>query len=148
MVKSICLLGLGYKNGKISGSMLFIKHSSIHIHCYSFFDSWEESIAFSLPSYPYKTLWNYGMGNLRLSLNTHRSRNRGKNEWIFKSCTDRNNGNGDMELFNIILFFSFPQELISLSSVNTAELICLGNSKDLGMLTWLSNHIFPKSLLW
>lgn len=53
-----------------------------------------------------------------------------------------------MQLFNIKTFFEFLKYLISLSSINMNELICLGNSKDLGMFTWCSDHVFPKMSLF
>lgn len=49
-----------------------------------------------------------------------------------------------MQLSNIKTFFSFPTYLASLNSINTVELMCLGNSKDLRMFTWFSNHLSLK----
>lgn len=95
------------------------------------------------------TKYNYcgsrRMGNLRLSLDTHRSRNRGEKEWIFlRAALIETKEPGGMELLIIKIFFLFPKYLASLSFINTTKLVCHGNSKDLGIFTWFSYHLSPK----
>lgn len=79
---SICLLCLSYKNCKISGSMFFIKHFSIHIHSIPSLTPGKSPLLFLFPYIltKHNSCGRRRMGNLRFSLNTHRSRNRGDRE--------------------------------------------------------------------
>lgn len=84
-------------------------------------------------------MWESENGEFKASLSRDQEVGEKENEYLKAILTETKEPK-NMELFNIKTFFSFPKYLIALSAINN-ELICLGNSKDLGMFAGFNNHL-------